>query len=141
LAVLVPWFLRHVGYDRATAFFSALPAGLTEMTAVGSDNGGNPQTIALTHTVRVLIVAFAIPFLLVVLAGYERPASDERMALVAISNMDLGLLAACCFIGLWLGHNRHVVRTKGPKQPIELEILRVSLNSLSSEQFDPRVRV
>ncbi len=103
LAVLVPWFLRHVGYDRATAFFSALPAGLTEMTAVGSDNGGNPQTIALTHTVRVLIVAFAIPFLLVVLAGYERPASDERMALVAISNMDLGLLAACCFIGLWLG--------------------------------------
>ncbi len=26
LAVLVPWCLRRAGYDRATAFFSALPA-------------------------------------------------------------------------------------------------------------------
>ena len=102
LAALVPWCLRRAGYDRATAFFSALPAGLTEMTAVGSDNGGNPQTIALTHTVRVLIVAFVIPFLMIVLAGYERPAAVGR-TIVDISGTDLGVLAACCVVGLWLG--------------------------------------
>jgi uncharacterized protein len=102
LAVLVPWCLRHAGYDRATAFFSALPAGLTEMTAIGSDNGGNPQTIALTHTVRVLIVAFVIPFLMVVLAGYERPTAAGR-TMIDVSGADLSVLAACCVIGLWLG--------------------------------------
>lgn len=102
LAVLVPWCLRRAGYDRATAFFSALPAGLTEMTAVGSDNGGNPQTIALTHTVRVLIVAFAIPFLMVILAGYERPTVGRETS-IDVSSTDLGVLATCCLVGLWLG--------------------------------------
>jgi len=102
LAILVPMFLRRAGYDRATAFFSALPAGLTEMTAVGSDNGGNPQTIALTHTVRVFIVAFAIPFLMVTFAGYERP---DTMSAVPrnVSLCDIGLLSACCIAGLWFG--------------------------------------
>ncbi len=102
LAVLVPWCLRRAGYDRATAFFSALPAGLTEMTAVGSDNGGNPQVIALTHTMRVLIVAFVVPFLMIVLAGYERPTGGAPMA-IDISGSDLIVLASCCVIGLWLG--------------------------------------
>ncbi len=102
LAILVPMFLRRAGYDRATAFFAALPAGLTEMTAVGSDNGGNPQTIALTHTVRVFIVAFAIPFLMVTFAGYDRP--DTVNAITRdMSFFDISLLSVCCVAGLWFG--------------------------------------
>ncbi|NKB43034.1 MAG: hypothetical protein GKS03_02030 [Alphaproteobacteria bacterium] len=72
------------------------------MTAVGSDNGGNPQTIALTHTIRVLIVAFVIPFLMVMLAGYERPTAGGR-TMIDVSGSDLGVLAACCLVGLWAG--------------------------------------
>lgn len=102
LAILVPMFLRRAGYDRATAFFSALPAGLTEMTAVGSDNGGNPQTIALTHTVRVFIVAFAIPFLMVTFSGYDRPGPTSAIPR-DVSLFDIGLLSTCCIVGLWLG--------------------------------------
>lgn len=102
LAVLVPWILRKAGYDPATAFFSALPAGLTEMTAVGSDNGGNPQIIALTHTVRVFIVAFAIPFLMVVFAGYERPPTTGPN-FIDVSTVDLLILSGCCLFGLWFG--------------------------------------
>lgn len=102
LALIIPWLLRHAGYDRATAYFSALPAGLTEMTAVGMDNGGNPQIIALTHTVRVLLVAFTIPFVMVVLADYERP--DAPIAVLnGLSGGDLALLTGCGVIGLWLG--------------------------------------
>lgn len=102
LALVIPWLLRRAGYDRATAYFAALPAGLTEMTAVGMDNGGNPQVIALTHTVRVLLVAFTIPFVMVVLAGYERPDAPTAV-LDGLSGNDLALLTGCCVIGMWLG--------------------------------------
>lgn len=102
LAVIIPWLLRRAGYDHATAYFSALPAGLTEMTAVGMDNGGNPQIIALTHTVRVLIVAFSIPFVMVVLTGYERPDTPVVIG-NSLSGNDLALLMGCGMVGLWLG--------------------------------------
>ncbi len=102
LAIIIPWCLQHAGYDRATAFFSALPAGLTEMTAVGSENGGNPHIIALTHTVRVLIVAFTIPFLMVLFVGYERPETLIRPTF-EISNVDITILTTCAVLGLWFG--------------------------------------
>lgn len=102
LALVIPWLLRRAGYDRATAYFAALPAGLTEMTAVGMDNGGNPQIIALTHTVRVLMVAFSIPFIMVLLAGYERPDGPGPI-LDGLSARDIALLSACGIFGLWLG--------------------------------------
>ncbi|MDG2319295.1 MAG: AbrB family transcriptional regulator [Rhodospirillaceae bacterium] len=102
LGVAVPWFLRRLGYDQATAFFSALPAGLTEMTAIGTENGGNTEIIALTHTVRVLLIAFIIPFTMVMLLGYDRP-SGTGPAMTDLSGTDLALLAGCALIGLWLG--------------------------------------
>lgn len=102
VALVIPWLLRRAGYDRATAYFSALPAGLTEMTAVGLENGGNPQIIALTHTVRVLLVAFTIPFVMVVMAGYERPDAPTAV-LEGLSNIDVALLTGCGVIGMWLG--------------------------------------
>ena len=102
IAVIVPWTLQRAGYDRATAYFSALPAGLTEMTAVGTENGGDTQVIALTHTVRVLLVAFVIPFTMVMLLGYERPATAGP-SMTDVSLSDMALLAACAIVGLWLG--------------------------------------
>lgn len=102
IAVVIPRLLRQAGYDNATAYFSALPAGLTEMTIVGSQNGGDPQIIALTHTVRVLLVAFAVPFTMVMGFGYERPAAAGS-PFADVGNFDLLLLGACAVIGLWVG--------------------------------------
>ncbi len=102
LAIAVPWFLHKAGYDRATAYFSALPAGLTEMTIVGTENGGDAHIIALTHTVRVLLVAFVVPFTMVILMGYERPSSIGP-AITDLSGGDVMLLIGCGIVGLWLG--------------------------------------
>lgn len=103
LAVLVPIVLHRLGYDWATSYFSALPAGLTEMTAVGTDNGGDPQIIALTHTVRILLVAFGIPAAMILLAGYERPAQSGP-SIGDLAAADLTILVGCALAGLWLGH-------------------------------------
>lgn len=102
LALLVPWLLRKAGYDYITAYFAALPAGLTEMTTVGMDKGGNPQIIALTHTVRVLLVAFGVPFIMVLLAGYE-PQNAPADATAPLAAGDVTMLVGCGVLGLWLG--------------------------------------
>ena len=102
VALAVPWFLQSAGYDRATAYFSALPAGLTEMTIIGKENGGNAQIIALTHTVRVLLIAFAIPFTMVMLMGYERPTISGP-SLGSLTIIDVNLLFLSGWAGLWLG--------------------------------------
>jgi len=102
LALVVPRFLQWAGYDGATAYFSALPAGLTEMTIVGTEKGGNAQIIALTHTVRVLLIAFVIPFTMVILLGYERPTVTGP-PLASLTIIDLALLLFSGLVGLWLG--------------------------------------
>lgn len=103
LASLVPLALHRLGYDWATAYFSALPAGLTEMTAIGMDKGGDAQIIALTHTVRILLVAFGIPATMVLLAGYERPVQSGP-GMNDLAALDVTILMGCAVAGLWLGH-------------------------------------
>ena len=63
-------FLRKVGgFDRTTAYFSAMPGGLTEMIIAGTANGGDPRRIGLSHAARIFFVVLAIPPILT-LFGY-----------------------------------------------------------------------
>jgi uncharacterized protein len=58
-------FLRKVGgFDRTTAYFSAMPGGLTEMIIAGTANGGDPRKIGLSHAARIFFVVLSIPPLL-----------------------------------------------------------------------------
>src|SRR5918992_591771 len=47
---------RFAGYDPVTAYFSAMPGGLSEMILVGSEMGGDVRVISLTHGFRILLV-------------------------------------------------------------------------------------
>jgi uncharacterized protein len=53
---------RRIGeFDRVTSFFGAAPGGLQVMTVAGEAMGGDPRTIALVHTARIVVVVFAVP--------------------------------------------------------------------------------
>ena len=72
MMVLGALILRKLGgYDRVTAFFAATPGGLSEMTLVGEDMGGDPRRISLSHGVRVLTAVFLIAFYFRVFEGYQ----------------------------------------------------------------------
>ena len=75
LSALVPYiavaggagyfFLRRFGgYDRPTAYFTAMPGGFAEMTLVGAAMGGDERTISLGHSTRILMVVLIVPPLL-----------------------------------------------------------------------------
>ena len=71
---LVLNYLRKLGnYDPITAYFSAAPGGLNDMTIIGGEMGGDDRIIALTQASRVLLVVMTIPFLFRIFGGYEAP--------------------------------------------------------------------
>lgn len=72
---LVLSYLKKFGnYDPITAYFSAAPGGLNDMTIIGGEMGGDDRIIALTQASRVLLVVMTIPFLFRIFGGYEAPA-------------------------------------------------------------------
>ena len=72
LAILVPFMLfvialgmlfyeRFAKLDRPTAFFAAVPGGLTDMTTMAEDAGANPRSVILIQASRILVIVFALP--------------------------------------------------------------------------------
>ena len=90
-------FLQRLGgYGRTTAFFGAMPGGLSEMILVGSAMGGDARAISFLHASRVLFVVLALPFAFQFFLGYEagrRPPAGVPMSDVLWG--DFGILVLC----------------------------------------------
>ncbi|MEQ8664823.1 MAG: AbrB family transcriptional regulator [Rhodospirillales bacterium] len=56
--------IRWAGWTPATAFFSAVPGGLTDMILAGSERGGDERVMALLHTLRIMVTVLIIPLTL-----------------------------------------------------------------------------
>ncbi len=57
------WLLRrYARLDRPTAFFAASVGGASEMALQGERHGARVESIAASHTLRVLLVVISIPF-------------------------------------------------------------------------------
>lgn len=52
---------RLFGWNDATAYFSAVPGGLTDMLLAGIERGGDEPTLALVHTLRIMMTVLIIP--------------------------------------------------------------------------------
>ena len=94
-------FLRRVcRYDPITAYFSAMPGGLSEMIIVGSAMGGDARIISLSHAARVLLVVMTLPFAFQFALDYDtgdRPAAGVPIA--ELPTTELAILLACAVLG------------------------------------------
>ncbi len=64
IATAVMAYLRRVArFDPATAYFSASPGGLSEMVLLSERYGADARRTGLVHTLRVLLLVTAIPFI------------------------------------------------------------------------------
>jgi uncharacterized protein len=102
-------YLRKVaGYDPVTAYFTAMPGGFNEMVLMGGAMGGNDRTIALGHSLRILLVVMTVPFAFGLLPGFDSTARDWTLNSLgpdwsALALQDWALLAACG-VGAPLAH-------------------------------------
>lgn len=98
-------YFRKAGrYDRVTAFFAGTPGGLSEMTLIGTDMGGDSRTISLAHASRVLLVVSTIPFWFQIARAYD-PAMNatlHRVHLGDVSLEDAAAIGLCALVGALL---------------------------------------
>jgi membrane AbrB-like protein len=94
---------RTFGFERTTAYFSASPGGFSAMVLLGGAMGGDERTIALMHSVRLLLTVLIIPFWFRLFQGYE-PAPMSALGLDAgITVSDTIILIILALAGLYGG--------------------------------------
>ncbi len=96
-------YFRVVGrFDRPTAYFSAIPGGLSEMMILGETQGGDGRTISLVHGVRILLAVFLIAFYFRLFEGYSATQAPVGGA-ADMPAWEILALLGCAFVGLALG--------------------------------------
>lgn len=99
MVTLTVWFFRKVGgYDRTTAYFSAMPGGLSEMMTLGEAFGGDAQRISLSHGIRILTAVFLIAFYYRIFEGYA-PVALPVESIATQAWQDMAILAGCAIVG------------------------------------------
>jgi membrane AbrB-like protein len=98
------FFTKICKYDDVTAFFSSAPGGLGELTLLGGSLGGSVRTLVLIHAVRIILVVFAVPFIvqLLLLPGIDLSGASSHSA-AAPSLLDWALMLGCAVIGFFIG--------------------------------------
>lgn len=97
-------FLVHVsGWDRETAFFSAVPGALSYVIAVASTTGADIRKVAVSQSIRIFLLVAALPAIAVAIEG--APPSGPPVAVAEWGELAL-LVAVSTVGGLALRHLR-----------------------------------
>lgn len=98
MAVGMGFFRCLARFDGPTAFFCAVPGGLTDMVTMAADAGANQRTVTLVQATRILAIVFLLPFWLRLTDGRVVASALPPGAHLA----DIGLADAAGLIGLGL---------------------------------------
>jgi membrane AbrB-like protein len=74
IAFVYAMVVRTTKVDTVTAFFSAVPGGVNEMTLMGTERGGDEAALAVHHSLRLILVIFTVSVVFALAFGYSRPA-------------------------------------------------------------------
>lgn len=102
-AVGVFIYRRVGGYDRAEAFFAALPGGLYTMTAYAEDMGVDVRRIALAQALRLTIVVVAVPIIVWIADLPVRAVVTPDGGHPPLDAVGVATLVACGVVGALLG--------------------------------------
>ncbi|PTQ75903.1 AbrB family transcriptional regulator [Celeribacter persicus] len=102
-ALVVPFYIKVGRLDPITAFFSAMPGGLNEMTVIGGALGGDEKRIILAHAGRIVVTISIIALYFRVFLGYEVTGITLKSDGPAITLLSAAILLACAVIGAWGG--------------------------------------
>ena len=114
LALLIPFmgliivigmmfYERVARFDRPTAFYSAVPGGLTDMTTMAEDSGANVRAIILVQASRILVIVFALPLWLQWHDGLSVAQTfASRVRLAEVWPFDIMVMIAMGWSGWWI---------------------------------------
>ncbi|MSP68345.1 MAG: AbrB family transcriptional regulator [Alphaproteobacteria bacterium] len=102
------YFQRIGGRSPVTAFFSAMPGGLTEMTLQGEALGGDVRVIALVHALRTAIIVFTLPFLIRLVSDGGAPPQPPPIGATEGAPIEYLLLAVGGGVGWLVAHRLRI---------------------------------
>jgi membrane AbrB-like protein len=88
--LFVSFYLKiFAKYDLSTAILSGFPGGILTMVSLGAETKGREDTILSTHTLRIVMTVFVMPFALVYY-GYEITENiSSKAQILNYSNLSL----------------------------------------------------
>ncbi len=101
--LVVPFYIKIGRLDPVTAFFSAMPGGLNEMTVIGGALGGDEKRIILAHAGRIVVTISIIALWFRVVLGYEVRGVPLHAEGESLTLMSGAILLACAVLGNWIG--------------------------------------
>jgi membrane AbrB-like protein len=114
LALLIPFmgliivigmmfYERVAKLNRPTAFYAAVPGGLTDMTIMAEDSGADVRAIILVQASRILVIVFALPLWLQWHEGLAvGQAFATRVRLAEVWPFDIIVMIAMGWGGWWV---------------------------------------
>lgn len=97
-------YTRLGSYDRVTATFAAMPGGLIEAVAIGTEAGADARVLSVQHFARIVIVVTVVPFLFWLWQGEAvGSAAGQVLSTAPPTVRDVALIAIVACAGLWLG--------------------------------------
>ncbi|WP_425305603.1 AbrB family transcriptional regulator [Alloalcanivorax marinus] len=75
-SVVAAWF-RRCGFDPVTAWFSAAPGAMTAMIMMGEASGGDPRRVAISQSLRIILVLLILPPLFWLYEGVDGGRGDN----------------------------------------------------------------
>jgi membrane AbrB-like protein len=104
------FFTRFCGFDRTTAFFASTPGGLSELTLLGAQYGGNIRQLVLIHSTRIITVVFLVPLAVRLLFDLEGGGRTGPVhASEVLSAVDWLVLLGCAALGYVIGRPLKVI--------------------------------
>ncbi|MBI3446002.1 MAG: AbrB family transcriptional regulator [Magnetospirillum sp.] len=94
-ALVMVYLRRSAKMSVVTAFFAGAPGGINEMVLTGTALGGDERAIALSHSLRILLIVFTVPFGYRLIAHAHSVPMAQSMGLLA----DLGWLNGAVLAG------------------------------------------
>jgi len=100
-ALVTAYLGRAAKMDRVTAFFAGAPGGINEMVLTGGHLGGDERVIALSHSLRILLIVFTIPFgYRLITHVHSLPMAQSMGRLADLAGQDALVLLGSAVIGV-----------------------------------------
>lgn len=90
--IVVPFYRRIGRFDGPTAYFAAMPGGLTEMVEAGEAAGANVPQVVLAHSLRIVVT------IALVAAWYRGVMGLSVTGPPALAGLDIGLADAAILL-------------------------------------------
>ncbi len=102
----IVYYWKWVGFDKMTAFFSAMPGGLLEMVMLAESMKANVYQVTLTQSARLLLIVFSLPFIIQYTTHIPLDGrASITQPLLQSDPHDMVIIAVCAVVG-WLGANK-----------------------------------